>query len=455
MTNLLSELSNLKASAIEFDVIGEGTVAAPFDLTGFAVHCFAALGAELSNFMLAAGLGQDKVPVIDRRLATLWFGRSIIPIDWEFPPVWNELSGNYKTQDGWIRLHTNIDRHREAATKVINCNANRPDFEKSVAVRGKYELEAAITESGGVASALRSRSEWQASPMGQALATETVIAIQESHGTANLPRWKGTRLSPLKGLRVLDMTRVLAGPSCTRTLAGLGAEVLRIDPPVWDAPVVVPEVTLGKKCARLNLRDEDNRRTFETLIKEADIFVHGYRATALEDLGYGKAWREENAPHLISATLNAYGWTGPWWSRRGFDSLVQYASGLADHGAKISGAEEPSLLPLPALDFGCGYLMAASVLSSLTHAFETGNARETKTSLARLAESLFLYEKLDGDLDVDTEILGIEVRDVTDEIEINPWGQSRRCRSPISLGETQLTWATPAMHLGTHQACWA
>jgi len=425
-------------------------VDAPFDLTTFSVHCCAALGTALSKFMQSACLGSNTVPTIDRRLATLWFGRSVLPVDWEVPLVWNELSGNYRTRDGWIRLHTNITRHREAATKAIKCSANRQVFETSIAARGKYELENAIIKSGGVASALRSREEWQASLMGMSIAEEPLIAVIHGDGETRLSRWKGTRLRPLKGLRVLDMTRVLAGPVSTRTLAGLGAEMLRIGPPGWDEPNVVPDVTLGKKCARLNLHDTDNRNRFEALIKSADIFIHGYRADAIENLGYGEEWRQENAPHLITATLNAYGWMGPWRKRRGFDSLVQFASGLAMQGMQIRGADEPLLLPLPALDHGTGYLMAASILSSLTNAIDTGKARGTKLSLARLADTLFQYEKSD----IDVKITQIEPHDLMDEIEQNPWGSSRRCRPPMSLGETQFSWALPATNIGFHQAHW-
>ena len=178
---------------------------------------------------------------------------------------------------------------------------------------------------------MRTSEEWVAHPQGLAVAQEPLINWFSSRKTK--PKsWAATPKRPLNGLKVLDLTRVLAGPVATRTLAGFGAQVLRIDPPEWEEPNVIPDVTLGKRCTRLDLTHPKDRATFEALLSEADILVHGYRNGALEGLGYGLTERQSLNPNLIEASLNAYGWTGPWATRRGFDSLVQMACGIAEAG---------------------------------------------------------------------------------------------------------------------------
>lgn len=154
--------------------------------------------------------------------------------------------------------------------------------------------------------------------------------------------WQPTASRPLAGIKVLDLTRVLAGPVATRFLAGLGARVLRIDPPDWDEPGVVPEVTLGKNCARLDLRQTADRARFEALLSDCDMIVHGYRPGALDRLGYGFDLRRALRPGLIDISLCAYGWSGPWAARRGFDSLVQMSCGIADRGRVWRQTDRPA-----------------------------------------------------------------------------------------------------------------
>jgi crotonobetainyl-CoA:carnitine CoA-transferase CaiB-like acyl-CoA transferase len=159
----------------------------------------------------------------------------------------------------------------------------------------------------------------EAHPQGEAVTRELLLdnRIRELRPDHD---WKASRRRPLEGLRVLDLTRVLAGPVATRFLAGFGAEVLRIDPPWWDEPAVVLEAALGKRCARMDLRKRSSHETFTHLLREADVLVHGYRPDALALLGFDADQRHRICPGLVDVTLDAYGWTGPWKGRRGFDS---------------------------------------------------------------------------------------------------------------------------------------
>ena len=181
------------------------------------------------------------------------------------------------------------------------------------------------------------------------------------------------------------MTRVLAGPVATRFLAGFGAEVLRIDPPVWDEPGVVRDVTLGKRCARLDLRRAADRVLWETLLARADVLVHGYRPRALAGLGLDAARRAALCPGLVDVSLCVYGWSGPWAGRRGFDSLVQMSGGIAEAGMRIFARDRPTPLPVQALDHATGYLMAAAVVRGLTARSTGRGGTRVRVSRARTA----------------------------------------------------------------------
>ena len=148
------------------------------------------------------------------------------------------------------------------------------------------ELEAAVVARGGCAATMRSLADWSAHPQGKAVAGEPLLALETNEG-AHSPVCAVDPSRPLAGVRVLDMTRILAGPIATRFLAGFGADVLRIDPPGWDEPTIAPEVTLGKRCARLDLRDSGDRENWLALLAQADVVIHGYRPDALERLGLG------------------------------------------------------------------------------------------------------------------------------------------------------------------------
>ncbi len=289
---------------------------------------------------------------------------------------------------GWIRLHTNAPRHRAAALRVLGVEAEREHVAAAVARWAADELETAIVAEGGCAATLRSPEEWASHPQGAAVAIEPLVALDDTDRDAAASTWAPSPERPLAGLRVLDLTRVLAGPVATRLLAGLGADVLRIDPPDWDEPGVVPDMTVGKRAARLDARDPADRERLLALLAGADVLVHGYRSDALERLGLGEVVRRRVRPGLIDVSLDAYGHTGPWATRRGFDSLVQMSTGIAGSGLRQGTAEKPTPLPVQALDHGTGYLMAAAVLTGLARRATGSHGMRARLSLARTAAEL-------------------------------------------------------------------
>ncbi len=243
---------------------------------------------------------------------------------------------------------------------------------------------------------------------------------------------------------------MLAGPVATRILAGFGADVLRIDPPSWEEPGVVPEVTPGKRCARLDLKTGAGRERFRALLLEADVVVHGYRSEALEVLGLGSEVRASIRPGLIDVSLDAYGWSGPWANRRGFDSLVQMSCGIAEAGMRQAGADRPVPLPVQALDQGAGYLMAAAVLRGLALRAQTGTGSRWRTSLARVGGVLAACPQ--GP--VADPIGKAEPADYAQKVESTDWGPALRLRSPLSVGDAEMHWGRPAGELGASAAVW-
>ena len=366
------------------------------------------------------------------------------------PSLWDAIAGDYQTADGWIRLHTNLPHHRAAALRALGCDNTREAVTSAVRTWQGDMLETAIVEHGGVAAAMRSQSDWLNHPQGQAVTAEPLTGWRAPHTVQLRHRPKATANRPLAGLRILDLTRVLAGPIATRTLAGFGAEVLRIDPPGWDEPGVIPDISLGKRCAYLDLRDSKDRETFEALLAQADVLVHGYRPGALDGLGYDNDTRQRLAPNLIEVTLNAYGWTGPWATRRGFDSLVQMSSGIAEAGQNWAKTDRPTPLPVQALDHATGYLMAAATLSALTAAAKDEPVAQARLSLARTATLLGQLTKTTSDPDITTS----DDADYPTSPEQSSWGSGQRLLPPLQLSSTQMLWDLPAQRCGSGIATW-
>jgi crotonobetainyl-CoA:carnitine CoA-transferase CaiB-like acyl-CoA transferase len=365
------------------------------------------------------------------------------------PPPWDPIAGDYPAADGWIRLHTNAPHHRKAALAVLGAAADRTEVVRRVAGWSKAGLEAAIVANNGCASAMHTLDEWARHPQGSAVAAEPLL-WWETGSHAPAPAWPVPRDRPLAGIRVLDLTRVLAGPVATRFLAGLGADVLRIDPPDWDEPGVLPEIMLGKRAARLDLRSAEGRTTLIRLLSGADVLVHGYRPGALARLGLDTAQRQALRPGLVDVSLDAYGWTGPWQDRRGFDSLVQMSSGIADAGMKRLGRDKPHPLPVQALDHACGYVLAAAALTGVARRLSTGHGSIARTSLARTAALLVSGPQGDPD----SALAPQTADDLDDGNESTTWGPARRVKPPARIAGAPLRWDRPATALGTAAPAW-
>jgi crotonobetainyl-CoA:carnitine CoA-transferase CaiB-like acyl-CoA transferase len=428
---------------------GDGGLPSTFAVTDLASATVATAGLAVAELVGHLG-GNFPAVSIDRRLTSFWLGSSIRPIGWELPPLWDALAGDYRAGDGWIRLHTNAPHHRAAARRVLGQHADRNEMARAVTRWRKQDLEAAIVEAGGCAAEMRSTVEWADHPQGRAVAAEPLVHLVACE-RAPQGTWRAPASRPLAGVRVLDLTRVLAGPVASRFLAGYGAQVLRIDPPDWNEPGIVPEMTLGKRCARLDLRDAQGRATFEALLAEADVFLHGYRPDALDRLGYGAAARRTLSPGLIDVGLCAYGWSGPWARRRGFDSLVQMSTGIAETGMRWRCADQPVPLPVQALDHATGYLAAASAIRGLTQRLLRAVGVAARLSLARTAK-LLLDQGSDDRLAPPLAPEG--AADLCATVERTDWGDARRLVPPLLVEAAPMQWPYPATRLGSAMPQW-
>lgn len=462
---LLSEtwasLGGARSDLDAIQIVNRGSLPSVYrvsDLAAASVGCAALAVAEWLALRTAA-----LPPVqVDRRLASLWFGCSVRPQGWQLPAVWDSIAGDYPTLDGWIRLHTNAPRHRAAALGVLvgtggaAAGAGRAEAAAAVARWRADDLEQAVVAAGGCAAAMRDVQAWAGHPQGAAVAAEPLVHIT-THAPAR-PRADASAgagagespAAPLAGLRVLDMTRVLAGPAATRFLAGWGADVLRVDPPDWDEPAVLPDVMLGKRTVRMDLRLAAERQRWLDLLAQADVLVHGYRPGALDALGLDAATRRAMAPALIEVSLDAYGWQGPWRQRRGFDSLVQMSSGIAAAGMAWHRSDKPHPLPVQALDHATGYLMAAAAVRGLTRLWREGLPSSSRLSLARTAHCL-----VQAGPNAETGPWApLDEADLAPGTELTSWGPARRLLAPARIGQAGPRWTIAAGALGRDEAAW-
>jgi crotonobetainyl-CoA:carnitine CoA-transferase CaiB-like acyl-CoA transferase len=257
----------------------------------------------------------------------------------------------------------------------------------------------------------------------------------------------------VQGLRVLDLTRVIAGPVCTRFLGALGADVLRIDPP--GHPDMrrggVADTLLGKRSAALDLGDAGAARVLHRLLDGADVVVCGYRAGSLDRFGLAPDELAARHPALVVVYLDAWGHTGPWGERRGFDSVVQAATGIA--ARESQDGVTPGALPCQLLDHGTGYLAAAAVLDGLRRQAAGGGAVIRRLSLARTA--LWLLTA--------TQLGQPQPTSPAGPSDATPWlvkfqDEARSVQAvgpPGWLDDRALRWPGPPAHYLADQPVWA
>ncbi|MCM2580189.1 CoA transferase [Streptomyces meridianus] len=403
------------------------------------------------------GCPVPSVTVDDGAVAAAFVSERLLRIDGRAPETFAPLSRFWHTADGTLRTHANYPHHRErllAALGVPDGPGTAERVAAELAALPVREAEQRIHAADGLAVAVRTPQQWSASAEGRAAASGPLVRIERTEdgraGTAPAPAGVAADPGrPAAGLRVLDLTRVLAGPVATRTLALYGADVLRIDSPrLPESADLHADTGFGKRSAVLDLGSRSGRATFDELLAAADVVVTGYRPGALDRHGLAPQELAERRPGLVIAQLSAWGSEGPWAGRRGFDSLVQAACGIAVVERKPDGS--PGALPAQALDHGTGYLIAAAVLRMLTERTDFAGTLTARFALARTAA--WLTDEL-------APGTGPVEGDSPDPVHWTaetpgPLGTVRHALPPARFDGSPQDWATPPVPWGTSETTW-
>ncbi|MBU6458818.1 MAG: CoA transferase [Bradyrhizobium sp.] len=422
------------------------------------------VGASAQASIAAAGLaaaqiwklrsGQSQNVAVDMRHAVVECrSERYLRVDGKPPgPTWDAIAGIYKTRDGrFVRLHTNFRHHRDAVCKLLSCEPEREQVQAALMQWDAEAFETAACAAGGVVSMMRSREEWLATPQGKALAEQPVVSI-EKIGEAAPRRWPaGDR--PLAGRRVLDLSRVIAGPVAGRTLAAHGADVMLISGP--DLPAI-PWLTIdtgrGKLTSFVDLKSEEERAIMRDLVAQADIFSQGYRPRSIAALGFSPEEAARISPGIVYVSLSAYGHKGPWAARRGFDSLVQTSTGFNHAEARAAGVDGSKELPAQMLDHASGYLMAFGAMMAQARQAREGGSWHVRVSLARTGYWLWNLGRLERGLEA-ADYNNDEVQGFMENLP-SGFGPLRSVRHAAVLSKTPAAWDRPAMPLGSHEPQW-
>ncbi len=442
------------AALADVDLPGEEPVLPSSFAVGTAAQASIAAAALAATELWRLRTGDRQRIRVPLRDAALEFrSERYLRVDGEpAPELWDKIAGAYRCGDGrWVRLHTNFPHHRDGVLRLLRCEHDRAAVGRALQGWRAEKFEAAATEAGLVVAAMRRFEDWDAHPQGRAVAQLPVLSL-ERIGEAPVEILRPSE-RPLGGVRVLDLTRVIAGPVCGRCLAAHGADVLLVT--AAHLPSMLPlaiDTGRGKLSARLDLRDETARARLCELIRGADVFVQGYRPGALAALGFGPGEVARLRPGIVYVSLSAYGHEGPWAERRGFDSLVQTATGFNAAEAEAAGLGEPKPLPAQALDHASGYLMAFGAMTALARRAQEGGTWHVRTSLAQTGRWLRELGRVTGGLACPEP----DLPDVRDRLEdsASGFGRLTAVRHAAALAVTPTRWERPSAPLGTHEPRW-
>ena len=362
-----------------------------------------------------------------------------------------KITGFYQLRDGrWMYLHCNFFNLRDRNLAVLSAPAQRDAVAKAVATWDGLELEDAIFEGGGAGSFVRSEEEWRALPQMQAVARLPLLEVIKIGDAPPQPLPAGGR--PLSGIRMLDLTRVLAGPACARTLAEHGADVLRVTrEDLADSGLFDFDTAIGKLCTHIDLRNPAEAETMRSLVRESDVFLQSYRPGSLARRGLSPEALAELRPGIVYVTLSAWGHEGPWRNRRGYDTVVQGANGLAYHGSNAP----PAFLPVSAQDYIAGYLLAYGAMVALGRRAREGGSWLVRASLAGAGQWIRQHGLLD-----DAEYANVPAELPADELQSllmqhdSPVGRVTHLAPIVQMSETPARWSRPVVPRGYHKPVW-
>ncbi|HLY47472.1 MAG TPA: CoA transferase [Stellaceae bacterium] len=447
-----------RAAAVEIKGGADPVLPTPFRIGESAAAALAATGLAVSDLWeLRTGRRQDVAVDLRQATASLRSGHYLQMEKQEVSHERNPVMGMYPAKNGrWSYVHANFPNHRAAALSVLKCAETKEAVRAAVAKWDALELEEAIIAAKGAGGMVRSMAEWAAHPQGQAIAALPLLEIVKI-GEAPVEKLpEGER--PLSGVRVLDLTRVLAGPTCARTLAEHGADVLKI------TGAHLPNIGYqefdtghGKLSAHLDLRQAADVATLKGLIRDADIFSQGYRPGTLGNRGLSPEELAALRPGLVYVSLCAFSHKGPWASRRGFDTVVQNVSGITTRQGELFPGTEPGpqFYPVSAIDYLTGYLMAFGAMVALARRAREGGNWLVRISLAQTGRWLVGRGEVP-----EAELRGIAKEFTAEELarwsieSVTPAGRLKHLKPTVQLSETPPFWARPSVPLGYNEPAW-
>ncbi len=423
----------------------------PYKVGTAGAAVLAAVGTAASRlwFLKTKRIQGVRVPV--RAAAAAMRSARYLRIDGKPPnEIWDPLSGFYPVKDGrWVSIHCNFENHRAAAMGVLGNPADRAAAEAASANWDGIALEDAIHAAKGCAGLARTQDEWMKHPHSAAVAIQPLLSVERISESKPEPLPAGPR--PLSGIRVLDLTRVLAGPTCARTLAEHGADVLKIaGPHLPDSGATEIDTGLGKLQAFLDLRTSQGLEKLKVLLSSGDVFSQSFRPGTLAARGFSPEEAAKLRPGIVYCTLSAWGTEGPWKERRGFDSIVQTVSGMAyAQSGGVPPGTKPQLMPVSANDYVGGYLMAFGAMVALARRATEGGSWLVRVSLARTGKWIVDRGFIESFASVPRELPGEELKPL-----IMTTGKYSHLKPVLELSETQPYWERPPLPLGTHPAAW-
>ena len=446
------------ATGVEITGAADPILPTPFRIGESAAASLAAVSLAVSD-LWELRTGRRQEVRVDGRQATASL-RSGKYLEMDGTPVAAErtpVMGVYPARNGrWSYLHCNFPNHRDAALGVLGVDEDREAVRRAVAQWDALELEEAIIAAQGAGGMVRSMAEWAEHPQSAAVASLPLLEIEKIGDSPPEPMPEGDR--PLSGIRVLDLTRVLAGPSCARTLAEHGADVMKISGPHLPfSPSQELDTGHGKLSAHIDLRKNEEVETLRELVSQADVFSQGYRPGTLARRGLSPEQLARLRPGIVYVSLSAFGRVGPWAHRRGFDTVVQTVSGITHRQGELFPGTEPGpqFYPVSAIDYLTGYLMAFGAMVALARRVREGGSWLVRASLAQTGRWL-----VDRGQVPEGELLEVAEEFTPDEIKrwstttAVPGGRLRHLAPVVQLSETQPYWARPTVPLGYHDPVW-
>jgi crotonobetainyl-CoA:carnitine CoA-transferase CaiB-like acyl-CoA transferase len=423
----------------------EHVLESPFAVTESAATSIGAAMLAAAELLAARGGPRQEV-TIDRAHACAAFAADrLLRLDGEAVPSWAPLSGGYRTRDGrFIQLHCNFPHHAQGVADLLDVPLERDAFEAAILEWDAVELESALIEVGMVGAAYRTLEEWDAHPHAVATASLPTLELSRIGDAGVRPAAAATR--PLEGLRVLDCSRVLAGPVAGMTLASHGAEVLRVGAahlPKVESGVL--STGFGKRSCHVDLRTDEGQATFRSLLEGADVLIDAFRPGALAGHGFGPEEVAAVRPGIVVVQLCAFDWVGPWGGRRGFDSIIQSTTGIALAAAGEDG--RPQHLPVQALDYATGYLAAFAAMRALARRQVEGGSWLARLSLLRTRNWLV------GLGPGGAPETPIDLERYTHEVD-SAFGRLRAVRPLEALPASRPRWERAPERIGSSSAVW-